>query len=136
VRITVERYPNPVTSRGYDYMAHDADPDTCAGIYGYGNTEAAARADFDRQLVAELQSSPDLTNMAFRAGWLTQLLISAQVRMAFARSQDTKATRDRWFDRLDRDITDALRQIDEANAATRAKVDACRAAGPVREYLR
>lgn len=135
MQITVERYTNPVTSRGYDYMAHDPNPETCCGIYGYGNTPEAARADFDRQLAA-MPAAPDLTNMAFRAGWLAQSLISFQARMAFARSQDTRATRDRWFDRLDKDVTATLAQIDAADAVVRRKVDACRGAGPNRETMR
>lgn len=58
----------------------------------------------------------DLTNHAARSGYLAQSLVSFQVRLASARSQDLREVRDLWLDRLDRDITEVLRKVDEANA--------------------
>ncbi len=74
----------------------------------------------------------DLNNMAMRAGWLEQHLRDVQARISHAHNLPAREDRARMFYRIDRNISEALAQIDAANAVTRRQIDACRAAGPTK----
>lgn len=128
--IQIEKYATDVTPQGYAYLARETDESIGRGVFGFGSTPEGARADYNRQ--AEI-AIVNLTNYALRSGYLAQAITSFQVRLAVARTQDSRETRDIWLDRLDADMTDTLRLVDEADAVIRADIASRSGPPPLRK---